>query len=102
MAKKRQHKILDFHFENDNHVMAYIHYLLAEDLAYHFDDNPHTIKWEADLDTLDKMHLTDNHERLWAYCDPWEWFDKHPQMWSLWTGGTEVSPQCSSGAKIKI
>lgn len=84
--------VLEFEFKNDNSVFAYLHYLLAEDLAYHFDDDPFAIDWHAKtLSYAEKSTLHRTHMRLHAYCDPWAWFDRHPQMWSVWTGGSEVS-----------
>lgn len=86
--------VLEFNFRNDLHVMAYVTYLLAENLEYHFDDDPMEIDWQTRIVSVaDQSHLSVNHSRLWAYCNPWEWFDRHPQMWAMWTGGSEISPQ---------
>ena len=94
-----KNKIPDFHFENDNHVSAYLYYLIAENLTYHFDDDIYEIKWSIDLSMNDKAILSGNHTRLLKYCDPWEWFNKHPEIWALYR---DENPQPIKIKDIKL
>ena len=75
-----------FTFKNDNDVTAYIKLLIKDNLNYHFDDEPVTISWVDNISPNDIGMLQINHLRLIAYCDPWEFFDKHEQLWDSYRG----------------
>ena len=79
-----KNKIPDFHFENDNHVYAYLYYLIAENLVYHFDNSIYEIQWSQELSSNDLATLVNNKNRLFRYTNPWTWFDQHPAMFAIW------------------
>ncbi len=79
--------ILEFKFKNDNSVFSYLHYLISEDLQYHFDDCVHDIVWNKTMSHYDLAIMNTNAESLKNYCDIWAWFDRHPDMWETWKDG---------------
>jgi hypothetical protein len=73
-----------FYFNSEEHVIQYIEYLIESKNRYHFDDDPMDVFRHADA-----LTMRDNNNRLWDYCDPWVFFDNHPDLWDRYTqGGT--------------
>jgi len=79
-------QVTRFYFANDLNVSAYLCWLMAEKLQYHFDDGIFDIVWnEREVNMVEQDILRCNHDRLIEYVgDIWVWFDKHPDMWEMW------------------
>ena len=73
----------EFHSVAD--VEAYLRLLVSKNMHYHLDDDPTEIEWcnteltDSEIDTL-----SINHSKLWAFCNPWEVFEEHPELWELY------------------
>ena len=70
-----------FYFNSEVDVVRYIKYLIETKNEYHFDDDPMDVFCHADA-----ICMRDNNNRLWNYCDPWEFMDNHPELWKRYTG----------------
>lgn len=70
--------IEEYVFEDDQDVSNYLGYLVEEGLSYHFDDSPESVFGNDRKFTWAEVEvLKENHDRLWEYCNIWEWFDSH-------------------------
>lgn len=75
-----------FTFKSDDDVKAYLDYLIANRLTYHFDDSLIDVFWrEADVSQADLTDLIISNYLLQEYCNIWKWFDAHEDYYSKYT-----------------
>jgi hypothetical protein len=69
--------------QSEDDAVAYLYWLAERQRQYHLDDDPRDIVWEGSpLSEEATSHMARLHEELWAACNPWELFDKHPDLWN--------------------
>jgi N-acetylglucosamine kinase-like BadF-type ATPase len=68
---------------------AYIRWLVANKLTFHFDDSPEDIIWsgtDKKPTPEDVAELSRIHDELWGAGDPWAWLEDQ-ELWNLYMGG---------------
>ena len=61
-----------FAMAEEKDCINYLNWLIANQIGYHFDENPEDIIWNTELEQEEIAILQTNHNTLWELCDPWK------------------------------
>ena len=69
-------------------VKQYMRDLMSTGRAYHWDDSPANIMWDApvDVESMQKAH-----DAVWSICNPWDILENDAEIASLYGMDSEKS-----------